>query len=151
MKDPEVTEDNMKESSKGIEVETLADTTYVNEEFNFTIEFPEDWLNHVEIDRNNFSPEQEGAVNFTYAPSDEIKQLVFAIIIIPESLEKEYEEHPFWVTIGTHNGFAFGYITPGEPIEELLEPENRDKLEYVQHMLYTDLPEIIETFLFLEN
>ena len=132
--------------------DSSAGNTYVSEKFDFTIDLPEDWVDIVEINTTPFSSELDGAVNFIYAPTDTtIEQMVFSILVVSGSVAEEQEENPFWVSIGTHKGYTFGYITPGEPVPELLEPENSDKLEYVQDMLYIDLPEIMETFRFGES
>ncbi|UTR10440.1 hypothetical protein MM300_21650 [Evansella sp. LMS18] len=129
--------------------ESLSDSNlYTNSQFGFTMELPETWQNIIRIDTNVFSPDQEGAVNFYYEPSAEINQLVFSVIIYTDEKGKEQEDNPFWMPIGTNNGYTFGYIIPGEPTEELLAPENSEKLELVQHMIYNDLPEIISTFKF---
>ena len=131
--------------------DSSAGKTYVSEEFDFTIDLPKDWVDIVDINTTPFSSELDGAVNFIYAPTDTIEQMVFSILVVSGSVAEEQEENPFWVPIGTHKGYTFGYITPGEPVAELLEPENSDKLEYVQDMLYIDLPEIMETFRFGES
>lgn len=129
--------------------DSLSDSNlYTNSQFGFTMELPETWQDIIRIDTNAFSPDQEGAVNFYYEPSAEINQLVFSVIIYTEEKGKEQEDNPFWMPIATNNGYTFGYIIPGEPTEELLAPENSEKLELVQHMIYTDLPKIISTFKF---
>ena len=135
------------ESHSDNQEEILTKNTYTSEKYGFTIIIPDSWVDVVKVDTMPFRDDVVGTVNFKFVPKEDIEQLIFSIIIFPESKRDNClsPEQPY---IGTHSNYSYCYILPGEAEKVLLDPENSDYLQQSQHMTYEDVPVVLDTFSF---
>ena len=149
-----ISEDEIELEDETVEMQDfqyLTSTTYVNEEFGFSLEFPESWSGVVGFDTKTDDDELAGAVNFIYAPVENIHQPIFSIRIYQEPLSEDYKAYMvFEYYIGENDELDYTYSTSGEPEEETLKPENSRYLEQAMQMVNEEVPVIMDSFQFID-
>lgn len=152
-----ITKHNGNSSESGLENSNLItreeqvklDTvSYVNSDYNFSIDIPVAWEGNYTVEKGKWMPEMEESINFKFTENNIVYDTIFSIIVIDEHISVDEWDHPFWGYIDTKDNKTFIYSQAGEPSLELLEERNKAKLEKLSIMIDQDLPNIISSFKF---
>ncbi|RNA67614.1 hypothetical protein [Alteribacter keqinensis] len=119
---------------------------YENDEFGFSLEFPAAWRGLISIQQSDDAPDAVRSFIINYTPDNQFSHFFFSIDVLPGEYGEEYLEDTPWVYIASSEEYIFSYNIASEPSDDLLEPENEDKLIQLQTMINEELPHVIETF-----
>ena len=121
-------------------------TTYTNEDYGVSFDYPSSWNNSVEISYGSWMSNSEATIDFVYQnTSKEIEQNVFSVIVYDEILEDSHWENGNERYITNDGDKTFTLLISGEVNEDFLDSKNIENLKFVQDMI-EELDTVVGTF-----
>lgn len=132
---------------------------YRNKKYGFNLKFPSWWRKHVFVKEPACGlREAHGSIQFNLRYrkriNGETSTLIFEVIIFKmsqRSWDANYKDSPLqW--IGSRKNVVYAALTPGEPPDEFLLPDQSDynrnlrEFKYLSRMINRDLPLVLKTF-----
>jgi len=123
----------------------LSNNNYQNENYKFSINFPDALQNKFTTSEGNWSKDAEKNIDFKYVINNK-EYIAFTIYIIKGEIQSSDWQHPFWQYLAMGNGYTYVYGTPGELNAELVDGvHEKEKNEMIKLINY-DVPKIVKSF-----
>ena len=123
-------------------------TTYSNEYYGISFDYPISWNNRIEISYGSWASNSEATIDIHYLNHlKEIEQYIFSIIIYDGVLEESYWENSEEIYITNDGNKTYTLAIAGEANEEMHNPLNQEDLDFAHNMIL-ELDFVIDSFRF---
>ncbi|QRG68952.1 hypothetical protein [Brevibacillus choshinensis] len=127
------------------------ETEYVNQEFGFHLQLPEDWANRYRVKEDHWAQDMVKTIDFSYDPGNGEYYGVFSVLVKKGEMSQEewnaqgYSEGG-WRYIMAKDGYTFSYVPSMEPPAELLDGTHQAELDELSRVINETVSSIFETF-----